>query len=501
MSFFNSIVSLFFKSRIEQIQHFIDEPVETQEAVFQNLVSLAATTEWGKYYKYEEIESINDFKNRVPLQDYESLKPYIERTMHGEQNLLWHSDVIWFAKSSGTTSDKSKFIPISQESLDEGHYKGGKDVLTIYCANHPETKIFTGKGLVLGGSHQLNPVNPQAKFGDLSAVLMQNMPWIGTVLRTPELDVALMNDWELKMERMIETTLKQDVTHMAGVPTWSLILIQRILERTGAKNITDVWKNFELYIHGGVSFTPYQQQFKQLIQGNTNFYQTYNASEGFFGIQYEPNADDMLLMLDYGIFYEFIPIENIDDEQPLTLQLNEVEVGKIYALVISTNGGLWRYKLGDTIVFTSTKPFKIKVAGRTKSYINAFGEELMVHNADEALAMACAKTNAVITDYTAAPIFLNEHGKGGHEWLIEFEKQPNSLLQFAKLLDDNLKQLNGDYEAKRHKDIALQMPLIKTMPTSTFYNWLKSKSKLGGQHKVPRLSNNRKIVDEILGLN
>ncbi|MFM2224470.1 MAG: hypothetical protein RJA07_672 [Bacteroidota bacterium] len=499
MSFFNSIISWFFKQRLDQIQRFMDEPLECQEQVLGNLISLASTTEWGEKYGYDEIESIADFKKRVPIQDYESLKPYIQRTMQGEQNLLWHSDIIWFAKSSGTTSDKSKFIPISQESMDDCHYKGGKDVLTIYCNNHPDTKIFSGKGLVMGGSHQMNPLNESASFGDLSAVLIQNMPWLGSVIQTPDLDVALMNDWEKKIEMMIATVLQQDITHIAGVPTWTMVLIQRILERTGKKNLLEVFPNLELYIHGGVSFTPYKSQFQQLIQGNQmNYYQTYNASEGFFGIQFEPNADDMLLMLDYGIFYEFIPAENMDDENPTTLQLHEVEIGKVYALVISTNGGLWRYKIGDTITFTSVFPFKIKVAGRTKNYINAFGEELMVHNADEALAMACSQTNAVIKDYTAAPIFLTNEHKGGHEWLIEFEKQPNDLLQFTTILDVHLQKINSDYEAKRQKDIALQMPVIHSLQPNTFYNWLKQKGKIGGQHKVPRLSNDRKIVEEIL---
>ena len=499
MSFFNNILSWFFKSRIEQIQRFMDEPLECQEQVLGNLISLASTTEWGEKYHYDEIESIEDFKKRVPLQDYESLKPYIQRTMHGEQNLLWHSDIIWFAKSSGTTSDKSKFIPISQESMDDCHYKGGKDVLTIYCNNHPDTKIFSGKGLVMGGSHQMNPLNEQASFGDLSAVLIQNMPWLGSVIQTPDIDVALMNDWEKKIERMIETVLQEDLTHIAGVPTWTLVLIQRILERTGKKNLLEVFPNLELYIHGGVSFTPYKSQFQQLIKGSQmNYYQTYNASEGFFGIQLEPNADDMLLMLDYGIFYEFIPLENLEEENPKTLQLNEVEIGKVYALVISTNGGLWRYKIGDTITFTSVYPFKIKVAGRTKNYINAFGEELMVHNADEALAEACKATDAVIKDYTAAPIFLTNQHKGGHEWLIEFEKQPTDIAQFTKILDEHLQKINSDYEAKRQKDIALQMPVIHSLQPNTFYNWLKQKGKIGGQHKVPRLCNDRKILEEIL---
>ena len=498
MSFFNSLLSWYFKQRFDQIQSFMDEPIETQQEVFSKLIHLAEDTQWGEQFKYDEIDTIRAYKERVPIQDYESLKPFIERTMKGEQQLLWYSDITWFAKSSGTTADKSKFIPISQDSLDECHYKGGKDLLTLYCYNHPQSALFTGKGLVMGGSHQVNPLNQQSAYGDLSAVLNQNMPWIGNVFRTPDLDVALLEDWEVKIERMLDTTISQNITHIAGVPTWTLALLQRLLERTGAKTVQEVWPQMELYIHGGVSFTPYRQQFEQLFKGMpTLFYQTYNASEGFFGIQMEPKADDMLLMLDYGIFYEFIPLENIDEEQPNTLQLEEVELGKTYALVISTNGGLWRYKIGDTVTFTSVHPFKIKVAGRTKSYINAFGEELMVANADIAIARTAMATGTKTRKYTACPVYSEGTTAGTHEGLIEFEEAPQDLSTFTAILDNFLKAVNSDYEAKRNKDLGMRMPIVHSLPKDTFYQWLRNNNKLGGQHKIPRLNNDRVLVEEL----
>jgi GH3 auxin-responsive promoter len=501
MAFFNSLLSWFFKQRYDQIQFFIEEPLESQQQVFSKLITLAEDTEWGEKFQYSSIENIQAFKERVPIQDYESLKPYINRTMHGEQNLLWYSDINWFAKSSGTTSDKSKFIPISQDSLDECHYKGGKDLLTLYCYNHPETNIFSGKGLVMGGSHQVNPLNSASAYGDLSAVLNQNMPWLGQVLRTPDLEVALMEDWELKIDKMIATTSKQNVTHIAGVPTWTLVLLQKLLKQSGKSSIHEIWPQLELYIHGGVNFTPYRNQFKQLLKGTSiHFYETYNASEGFFGIQLEPGADDLLLMLDYGVFYEFIPLEQDSEENPRTLQLDEVEIGKLYSLVITTNGGLWRYRIGDTIAFTSLHPFKIKIAGRTKNFINAFGEELMVHNAEEAIAQACIATGAVLNDYTACPVYMNDGSAGTHEWFIEFEKAPDSLTSFTVALDNFLKANNSDYEAKRQKDMAMSMPIIRPLPSGVFYQWLKQKNKLGGQHKIPRLCNDRKIAEEILAL-
>jgi hypothetical protein len=430
------------------------------------------------------------------------MKPYVERIMNGEQNILWNTPITWFAKSSGTTSDKSKFIPISEESLEESHFQGAKDVITLYYNFNTESDLLTGKGLVIGGSHQVNTLNEEAEtqYGDLSAVLMQNTPFWGHWLRTPELSIALLDEWETKIEKLAQTTINENVTSISGVPTWTLVLIKRILEITGKEHLIEVWPNLELYIHGGVSFTPYKEQFEKLIGAPVNYIDLYNASEGFFAAQSNPNDDGMLLFLQHGIFYEFLPVEEYGKEHPQTIGLEEVELDKNYALVISTNGGLWRYLIGDTIKFTSRFPFKVKVAGRLKHFINAFGEELIIDNSDKAIAVACAKTGTIVNDYTAAPIYFSDEGNGGHEWLIEFENEPADLGLFTYELDSALKNVNSDYEAKRHKDIALKMPVIKALSKGIFQEWLRSKGKLGGQHKVPRLSNDRKYIDEILAV-
>lgn len=489
------------KKRIHQIEFFMKYPYEVQEEWLQSLLLTSKQTEWGKKYDYKNLESVNDFKNRVPIQNYDSLKPYIERMLQGEQNVLWPSEIKWFAKSSGTTSDKSKFIPVSTESLEECHYKGGKDLLSIYCHNRPETQIFTGKCLVLGGSHQINPMNDETQYGDLSAVLIKNLPIWAEFHRTPELSIALMDNWEEKIEKMALSTIPVNVTNISGVPTWTIILAKRILEITGKNNLLEVWPNLELYFHGAVSFAPYREQFKKLIPNKDMYYlETYNASEGFFGIQDQDNSSDMLLMLDYGIYYEFIPMEEIEKEFPKSLDLSEVELNKNYAIVISTNAGLWRYMIGDTVKFTSLAPHRIVITGRTKHFINAFGEELIIDNAEQALVIACNATDAIIKDYTAGPIYFGEEASGGHEWIIEFEKMPNSTEEFKIKLDNALKSLNSDYEAKRRGDLALKFPTIHIARSNTFYEWMKMRGKLGGQHKVPRLSNNRQYLDELLPL-
>jgi hypothetical protein len=495
----NAIIKWYLSKRLSQINFFIENPVEAQQKVFQQLITTAAKTEWGKKHDYASIKSYSDYKNRVPVQDYESLKPYIERMMKGEQNILWSSEIGWFAKSSGTTNDKSKFIPVSLESLDDCHFKAGKDVMALYINQKNETEIFSGKGLVMGGSHQINPLNEHVKYGDVSAVMLQNMPFLGQYLQAPSVEIALISDWEEKLEKIIASTLHENITHMVGVPTWTLVLINEMLKRTGKQHMLEVWNNLELYIHGGVSFTPYREQFQKLIPSeNMQYMETYNASEGFFGVQNELDKDDMLLMLDYGIFYEFIAVEDIEDTNPKVLSLDEVEIGKNYAIIISTNGGLWRYTIGDTVKFTSKYPFKIKISGRTKQFINVFGEELMVDNTDKALAIACSKTGAVLKDYTVAPVFISAAEKGGHEWIIEFQQAPSNIENFSAELDTALQLLNSDYEAKRFKDIALTTPTIHVVPEQTFYNWMKQRGKLGGQHKVPRLSNSRIYVEEIL---
>ncbi|WP_129718212.1 GH3 auxin-responsive promoter family protein [Pedobacter sp. SYP-B3415] len=499
MAIVNSIFAWIMKKRIHQIELFTKYPHEVQEEWFLNLISSAENTEWGKKYDYKTILTPDQYRERVPLQNYDTLKPYIERMLQGEQNILWPSEIRWFAKSSGTTSDRSKFIPVSQESLEECHFKGGKDLISIFCNNRPNTQIFTGKCLVLGGSHQINQLNTDSFYGDLSAVLIKNLPVWAEFLRTPDMSIALMDNYEQKMDKMAEATIQENVTNISGVPTWTIVLAKKVLEITGKRNLLEVWPNLELYFHGAVNFAPYREQFKQLIPSADMYYlETYNASEGFFGIQDQSNSDEMLLMLDYGIFYEFIPLDRLEDEQPETLLLNEVELNKNYAIVITTNGGLWRYMIGDTIHFTSLSPYRIKISGRTKHFINAFGEEVIIDNAEKALIKACGATGAIVRDYTACPIYFKGNDAGGHEWIIEFEKQPDEFERFIDVLDDTLREVNSDYDAKRFKDMALRRPTVHNAPENTFYNWLKACGKLGGQHKVPRLANERKYVDEIL---
>jgi hypothetical protein len=487
------------KKRIHQIELFMKYPNEVQEEWFEQLISMAESTEWGRRYQYKSIENLTQFKERVPIQNYDTLKPYIERMLKGEKNVLWPSEIRWFAKSSGTTNDRSKFIPVSEEALEECHFKGGKDVLTIYFNNQPNARMFTGKVLTLGGSHQVSTINPDASFGDLSAVIMKNLPLWAELHRTPQLEIALLDNFEEKLEKIAQATKDVNVTSIGGVPTWNLVLFKRILEITGKKNMLEVWPNLEMYFHGAVNFGPYRDQFKALIPSDDMYYlENYNASEGFFGIQDTREPGDMLLMLDYGIFYEFLPLENLHDENPHTLTLDEVELDKNYALIISTNAGLWRYMIGDTIKFTSLTPFRIRVTGRTKHFINAFGEEVIIDNAEQALEEACQQTGAVICEYTAAPVYFNGKDCGAHEWIIEFEKKPNEFERFVDILDETLRRINSDYDAKRFKDLALRRPIVRRAPEGTFFNWMKEKGKLGGQHKVPRLANDREYVDAIL---
>jgi len=441
---------------------------------------------------------------RVPVFAYEDLYPQIERVLRGEKNILWPGDFTWFSKSSGTTNARSKYIPVSEEHLQECHYKGGKDMLCLYVNNYPDTRAFLGKNLGIGGSYQPNPFNPNTYCGDVSALIMKNLPIWAEFLRTPSIEVALMDKWEEKVEKIARLTIGENVTGISGVPTWTVVLLQRILELTGKQHIREVWPNLEVFFHGAVSFTPYRELFRQLIPADDMRYmETYNASEGFFGIQDQRDSQDLLLMLDYGVYYEFIPSEFAQEENPLTIGLADVQVGKSYAMVISTNSGLWRYKIGDVVRFTSTNPYRIRIAGRTKHFINAFGEELVVENADVAVAYACQKTGLIVNDYTAAPVYLDVDSKGCHEWAIEFENFDDtlhSLEKFTYLLDEKLREINSDYDAKRHKDLALTAPIIRVLPKGTFYEWMAKRGKLGGQHKVPRLSNTREYLDDVLSM-
>ena len=500
MKFLSPAISTLARLRSWRIEAWMQHPISAQREVLQDLVTTAQFTEFGRQYEFSKLFTTKSFKQAIPIHEYNDLKPYIERIMQGEQNLLWNTPINWFAKSSGTTSDKSKFIPVSNESLEDGHFKAAKDIVSLYYMYNPDSDMLTGKGLLIGGSHSISDLHEEAHYGDLSAVLMQNTPFWGNLIRTPDLSIALMDEWESKIEKLAETTINENVTSVSGVPTWTLILFQRILELSGKKTIKEVWPSLEMYFHGGVSFHPYKEQFKKLIGSEINFLEMYNASEGFFAAQDIPGSDGMLLFLDHGIFYEFMPIEEYGKDQPRTIGLKDVELGQQYAPVISTNGGLWRYLLGDTIQFTNLNPFRIKVSGRLKLFINAFGEELIIDNADRAIAEACKQCGAVISDYTAGPVYFSEDGNGGHEWLVEFEKEPNDINKFIEVLDTTLKSLNSDYEAKRYKDIALRPPLLKTIPKGHFNKWLKNKNKLGGQHKIPRLSNDRVILEELIGL-
>ncbi|MEO8109411.1 MAG: GH3 auxin-responsive promoter family protein [Ginsengibacter sp.] len=500
MKLLSPAISRLARLRLWGVQNWIDNPVSAQRDVLQHLVTQAQYTEFGRRYKFSKLFTIKDFKNEVPIHEYDDIKPYILRMMNGEENILWNTPINWFAKSSGTTSEKSKFIPVSEESLKDTHFMGSKDVLTNYYNNFPDSDLLTGKSLVVGGSHQVHSFNEEVQYGDLSAVLMQNTPFWGHWIRTPDLSIALLDEWESKIEQLAQSTINENVTSMAGVPTWTIVLIKRILEIAQKKTLKEVWPNLELYIHGGVSFTPYREQLNHLIGAPINYLEIYNASEGFFAAQNEPGDEGMLLFTEHGIFYEFMPVEEYAKKKPVTIGLKHVELNKNYALVISTNGGLWRYLVGDTVQFTSLRPFKIKVTGRVKHYMNAFGEEVIVENSDKAIAMASEKTNAVVCDYTAAPIFFSEHENGAHEWLIEFDKPPLDINKFTAELDAALKSVNSDYEAKRYKNIALRSPLIHVLKAGTFREWLKRKGKLGGQHKVPRLSNERKLVEEILAM-
>jgi len=499
MPLINSVVQWLNYKRIYQIQLYREHPVDIQNEVLFSLINNARDTVWGKAHGYDKIDSITDFKKAVPLQNYDDIKPYIDRLREGEKNLLWPGETRWFAKSSGTTNEKSKFIPVTKEALEDCHLRGPKDVFAQFINNYPETKILKGKTLTLGGSHQVNKSFNNSFYGDLSAILLENVPFWSDFIRTPPTEIALIEEFEEKVERIIETALDQNVTSFSGVPSWYLVLFNKVLEKTGKSNILEVWPNMEVFVHGGVNFEPYRKQYNKLFPSEQMHYmETYNASEGFFGIQDNPDSNDMLLMLDYGVFYEFIPMKEWDSENPSVISLQDIELNENYAIVISTNAGLWRYIIGDTVKFTSKYPFKIKVTGRTKHFINAFGEEIIIDNAEKAIHIACDHTGAIINEYTAGPIFMCDNHRGAHQWIIEFEKEPQDLDFFVTVLDNSLKTLNSDYEAKRHKNLTLEKPHVTSVPKDTFYKWMKNRQKVGGQNKIPRLANDRKYLDELL---
>jgi GH3 auxin-responsive promoter len=501
MIFANTLFKWFIATHYRSMARYLKHPHETQRQVWRDLVDIAAETVWGKKYGFAAIRTIDDFKNNVPVSDYDDLKPYIERMMHGESDVLWAGKVQWFSKSSGTTADKSKFIPVSQENLEGCHLKGGHDIMCAWYHNNPDTKLYDGKLMAMGGTHGAFEAHPATVIGDVSAIMMETMPFYAKFFFAPSLEVALMDEWETKIEKMATELSQADIRMISGVPTWMLVLLRRILAQTGKQNMLEVWPNFEFYAHGGVNFEPYRAQFQTFFPSETvRYLNVYNASEGFLAAQLENEGSDMTLLLENGIFFEFMPMAELGKPHPKTLQLDEVELDVNYALLISTNAGLWRYLIGDTVRFTSLLPYKIQISGRTKHFINVFGEEVMVENTDRALTLACAKHACMVREYTVAPIFMDaDTGKGGHEWAIEFETPPTDIQAFADDLDGFLKQQNSDYEAKRYKSIALLPLKINVVPHDTFLNWLRLRGKVGGQHKVPRLSNSRQYLEALLG--
>ena len=499
MPFIPAVIKWVNTKRLSQIDLFRRYPVETQQEVLTRLLSHSKNTLWGIQHGYSDIMTHDQFSRNVPLQDYDDLLPYVDRLRAGEKNLLWPGEVKWFAKSSGTTSSKSKFIPITEQSLERTHFRGAKDTLILYTALNPTTRIFMGKGLTLGGSHQINNFSNNSLYGDLSAILIENAPAYAELIRTPPTHIALIEDFEEKMKLITEKTVDMNITSISGVPSWYLVLIRHILKTTGKENLHQVWPNLEVFFHGGVSFKPYREQYRKLMPDpGMRFMETYNASEGFFAIQDDLADKSMLLMLDYGVYYEFIPADIINSSNPPSLSIGEVEKGVNYAIVISTDGGLWRYAIGDTVEFTSLYPHKIKITGRTKHFINAFGEEVIIDNAEKALEKACSGTMAHINEYTAGPVYMGAETRGSHEWVIEFDREPDDIEHFIEILDNTLKAVNSDYEAKRYKDLTLVKPVVRAVPRGTFYRWFKEKDKLGGQNKMPRLSNNREFIESIL---
>jgi hypothetical protein len=496
----NSIASWVLKQRIHQIELFLKYPNEVQEELLMNLLRTAENTVVGRHYDFSSIKSYRTFAERIPISTYEDVEPFIEQTRQGEQNILWSTPIKWFAKSSGTTNAKSKFIPVSNEALENCHYKGSKDLLCLYLNNNEDSQLFIGKSLRLGGSSQIYEDN-NTFFGDLSAILIENMPIWAEFSSTPSSRVSLMSEWETKIKAIIEESKNENVTSFAGVPSWMLVLMNKVLEDTGKSNLMEIWPNLEVYFHGGVSFEPYREQYKKILPSNNfKYYEIYNASEGFFAIQDLNNSSDLLLMLDYGIFYEFIPMTVFGTTNEKALSLSEVALNTNYAILITTNAGLWRYLVGDTIRFTSLNPYRIRVTGRTKHHINVFGEELMVENTDQAISKTCQITNTEVVDYTVAPIFMEGKEKGAHEWMIEFKNKPENLQDFQKILDETLQSLNSDYEAKRYNNMTLNPLVINVARPNLFYDWLKEQDKLGGQHKIPRLSNKRDYLEQLKNL-
>ncbi len=494
----NRIINTIFSGRLGEIDHFRRDPVGTQSGVLRRLLEFGAKTDFGKLRSFGSISNAGEFQRMVDIYDYDSFSPFIERTRRGEENVIWPGRVKWYAKSSGTTGDKSKFVPVTREGLWDCHFQGGKDTMSFNLDLYPDTRVYYGKTLTLGGSHRVEPLGNRAQAGDLSAILLENTPWVANLLRVPSVKTALTPDFDRKVEAICKETANKNVTSFAGVPSWNLVLFNKVLEYTGKSNILEVWPNMELFIHGGMNFKPYREQYRRMIPSDSMHYmETYNASEGFFAIQDDPSKDDMLLMLDYGIFYEFLPVAHLGDHSK-AVPLEGVEKGVNYAMIITTSGGLWRYQIGDTVEFTSTDPYKIRITGRTKLFINAFGEEIIIDNAEKALKEACEKCGAEVSEYTAGPVYMDGDTRGRHQWVVEFSKAPRDMDQFAGYLDTALQKVNSDYEAKRFRSVTLDPPLLTPVPEGTFYRWMKGRGKAGGQNKVPRLYNDRTFIEQLL---
>lgn len=497
----NTVFGWVIKKRLHQMELFKQYPIEVQEEIRQKLIDEAALTAFGKEHKFEKIHTLQDFRNAIPLRSYEEHFPYIERMINGEGNVLWPGKTKWFAKSSGTTNSRSKFIPISNENLEDGHYKGGKDLLAIFYQLRENADLFSGKTLIVGGSTKMTE-EEENTIGDLSGIIISNLPFWVEMKRVPQREISLMDNWEEKLDAMALNTMNEDVRVLSGVPSWTLLLLRRILELKKAKHIHEVWPNLQMYMHGGISFAPYREQFNAILpNGTTDYFETYNASEGFFGIQDQLNSNEMLLMLDYGVYYEFLPLEELNSKKPRALSLEEVELNRVYALVITTNTGLWRYMIGDTIRFTHLYPFRFRIVGRTKQFINLTGEELMVENAESALRRTCTHMNIHVVEYTVAPSFPKENETAAHEWFIEFENNDFDFDRFCFLLDENLRDENSDYDAKRNTNLNLGFPIVHKGKKDVFYTWLKKRNKLGGQHKIPRLATDRLWLEELIELN
>jgi hypothetical protein len=501
MMFFNNIFSWLIKKRILQIEFFKNNPSKVQHELLSRMVLDCSSTKFGEHFSFKKISDYSSFAQHVPLFDYSSIHPYIEETLSGKKNVLWKGTTQWFSKSSGTTSHRSKILPVTKEHLIDCHYKGGKDLLSLYYHTYPNRKLYNGKHLIIGGSSEINTLGKDSYIGDLSAIIIKNLPFWAEIRRTPSRETSLLSNWDEKLSKMVEETKNEDVYILAGVPSWTLVLLKRILKETGKQYIHEVWPNLELYMHGGVNFGPYKSEFESVIGKKINYIETYNSSEGFYGIQDDPTKYDLLLMLDYGIFYEFIPMDSFEGtSSKKIIPLENVELNTNYAMVITTNAGLWRYIIGDTVQFTSIKPYRFKITGRTTQYLNVFGEELIVDNVENAISKTAEETNSFIKDYAVFPMYLEGNSKGGHEWFIEFTKAPTDFSDFTDKLDLNLKNLNSDYAAKRQGDYVLNKPLIRILKENTFEKWLSTMNKLGGQHKIPRLNNTRTLAENLLNL-